>query len=339
MISQEVTPATISGTTEFNSTAEAEKVTRSALTSIPSQLMSSTRAGAEQTLKDFLAKPVLLSSTTWGAQIAGATLVTHDIPEVPLAINVFAEKVKGFLGFKGTAHLRVQVNGNKFQAGRLLVVFIPQGQVNGASPTQHVRSLMAATQLPRIELDLSSETEVEMEIPYISPTPFYNRVTGSGPMGQLKILVYSPIATGTGSTTAELTVWCSFSEVELAGPIAQMSSARPRRRKKNPTDEEKDAMGLSPISSGLSGLSRASDALSAIPVLSAFTAPAAWALDIMSGVASAFGYSKPSNAESSTKISSTWRTSMVPITIPVSVLTVRTRYLFYLVLQVQMLMK
>ena len=82
-------------------------------------------------VRDFLEKPVLLSTAQWSnVATANTMLINASLPQDAFAKDVYASKLKGFFGFRGTAVVRVQVNGNKFQAGRLLVVFIPQGKVS-----------------------------------------------------------------------------------------------------------------------------------------------------------------------------------------------------------------
>lgn len=297
-------------TTQFLNEADVKTVTRSMVTDVPAGLLSATRVGYSQEIHDFLAKPTLISAMTWSTQSAGDVLADVVIPETAFAASVYSEKLKGFLGFRGTAVLKLQVNGNKFQAGRLLMVFIPQGNVDKTYPDMRTRSLIAATQLPRVELDLSDDTEVTMEIPYISPTPFYDRVNNVGTMGRVRVLVYGPLKTGTGSLEVSASLWVHFENVELVAPTAQMDfTARPKRRAP-PTELEQRAMGQKPISGGLRLLSKAASSFARVPLLSSIAAPASWALECISGAAAAFGYSKPTSEEPVTKVSTAFQFHM-----------------------------
>lgn len=295
------TSAGIDGSTKFTSDAGVMVATRSELKSLPPSLYSATRVGYDQSsIYDFLAKPLLITTFQWNAGTTGE-LAYVTLPEIPFAVDMLESKLKGFLGFKGTAIVRVQVNGNRFQSGRLLCTFIPQAQVSGMMPKMRTRSLKALTQLPRVELDLANDTEVIMEVPYISPTPFYNLVTGEGPMGRFYVHVYCPLRAGTGVTHADVSIFVSFKDVELTAPAyTQSSRASPSR--KNPTEAELEATGEKPISSGLSKMASAAQDFSKIPMLSSVAGPASWALTAMSGVAAAFGYSKPSSETPITKV-------------------------------------
>lgn len=302
----------LSGTTQFLNEETVTVVTRDKLKTIPESLTLATRVGYDQGLHEFLAKPVELINFVWtGGTAAGASLGNTDLPEDALSNGVYSEKIRGFLGFRGTAVLRLQVNGNKFQQGRLLMVFVPQGQVSGVLPGERIRSLMAATQLPRVELDLSTDTEVVMEIPYISPTPFYNMQSGDGPMGRVYVLVYSPLLYGTGSSSAGVTLWCHFEKTELVAPAFWAQSGRPSRRKIDNSEKELQGMGIKPLSAGLAFASKAAASFAYVPTLSSIAAPASWFLNAMSGVASAFGYSKPSDESNSSKMIVTQNWSQV----------------------------
>lgn len=298
----------MTGTTQILNESGVKTVTRSHLSDIPGGLLASARVGYTQSsIYDFLAKPVRLSTVTWSTQTAGSLLINKVLPVDAFAQPVYANKLEGFLGFRGTAVIRVQVNGTKFQAGRLLVTFIPQGGVTGVRSGMRLRSLTAATQLPRVELDLATETEVIMEIPYVSPTPFYNFSDGTGSQGRTNVTVYSPIATGTGLATADVTMWVHFKDVELVAPaliVAQMSDRRPRaiKKNKNPSEQEQEGTDKGSISSGLLSMAKGASSFAKVPMLTALAGPASWALNCMAGVASAFGYSKPISEKEVTKV-------------------------------------
>lgn len=294
----------ISGTTQVLGEVGVKTVQRNHLHDVPEGLLSATRVGYSQSsIYDFLAKPVLLETFEWNTQNAGDVLVNKSLPQDAFSKDVYSSKLKGFLGFRGTAVVRLQVNGTKFQRGRLLMVFIPQGNVANSFPGMRLRSLKSATQLPRVELDLGTETEVVMEIPYISPTPFFNFNDSSGPIGRVAVLVYSSLSTGTGSAIADVSMWVSFKDVELVAPaVAQMNDRKPKKKVSNPSERESLAFEQKPLSGGLSLMAKAASSFAKVPLLSSIAGPASWALNCMAGAASAFGYAKPSTEDAVVKV-------------------------------------
>jgi len=292
-------------TTQILNEAGVKTVTRSQLSDIPQGLLKATQVGYDQSsIYDFFKKPVRLSTFEWNSQSAGSVLYNASLPQDVFSIPIYRDKLRGFYGFRGTMVIRVQVNGTKFQSGRLLLVFIPQGNVANSYPGMRLRSLRAATQLPRVELDLGTETEIIMEVPYVSPTPYYNLATQEGPYGRAALLVYEPLATGTGSAVADVTMWIHFKDVEMVTPAftAEMGDRRPKKKKiKNPSEQELEKMTDGPISGGLTMMAKAASSFAKVPLLTNLAGPASWALNCMAGVASAFGYSKPTSEEATTK--------------------------------------
>lgn len=184
----------------------------------------------------------------------------------------------------------MEVSGNIFQQGRLLCHFLPQGQVSGVYPGMRNRSLTAMTQQPRVELDLNCDSSVEMEVPYMSPFPYYSVYDQSGPWGKFYVTVYCALATGSsGSTTAEVTVYAWFKDVEMVTPTYITAQGRDK------SEEESKSLSGRTISSTLKTVSKVAGNLSKIPLLSSVAGPVAWASGILAGSAAAFGYSKPLN--------------------------------------------
>jgi len=117
-------------------------------------------------------------------------------------------------------------------------------------------------------------------------------------------LVYSPLATGTGTNTATISVWCHFKDVELVGPaVTQMDgSRRPVGKKVNPSEGELGNIESRPLSTALARLSSVASDYTKVPKLSAMAGPTSWVLNALSGAASAFGYSKPTTETAVIKV-------------------------------------
>lgn len=297
------------GTTQFVNDALSRVAVRTNVEGLPSSLLDATKTGISDDIHTFLAKPLLLSSGTWNTQIANDILTSVQTPTDLLAYDIFQQKVKGFLGFKATTIIKLQVNATKFQQGRLLMVFIPQGGVVGSYPGMRLRSLMAVTQLPRIEMDVSCDTEITMEIPYVSPSPYYNLVTEDNPVGKLYVVVYSPLLSGpSGADHVDYTLWGSFKDVEMVTPVFKPEMGRPG---KAPAVAESDAIGSNSLSSTLAGGAAVAKMFMGVPMLSNLMGPTNWFISAASKTASAFGYSKPSSEDAVTKMYNVEQFNMV----------------------------
>jgi hypothetical protein len=266
-------------------------IAKVSLTSLSENLLESGESGVSQRdLAQYLGKPYLLGQFIWDATFGpNEALLTYDLPKDLVTQPFFQEKLKGFQNLSATIEVRMAVNTNPFQQGRLMMVFNPLAQYPNMFPGMRGRSLMARTQLPKVELDVCKDTECVMEIPYISPVTHYNMATGDDPMGRLYIVVYSSLFSGANAPqTAEITIWARFKDVKLEVPSAVVPQGRD-----NTTEDEAAKMAQGTISRVLRTGSHIAASLAKIPTLSSIAAPTSWALGVASGVASAFGYSKP----------------------------------------------
>jgi len=264
-------------------------------------------------IKSFLARPMVCWQGSWATtKAAGTQLCGLNLPAVCMTPS-FKEKLRGFFGFRAKMVCRLQVNGQRFQQGRLIVSYLPQGSTMQAERINcAMSSLTLITQQPRIDLDLATETEVILEVPYVSPTLYFSLLDGTNDFGNFYVTVYSPLVVGSGASTVSCSVWCHFEDIEVIFPAAPglfTQSGVKRRQGRggasggsiDHTGQELQAAGLGPISGLAQRVSGAANILSEIPLISAFTAPAAWAAGIVGRAAGALGYSKPTIASVSGK--------------------------------------
>lgn len=290
------------------------------MTELDSGLLKSVREDRVHTLLDFLGRPTRMADGIWATTDAQNTeLLRIDLPEDAILSDMYAEKMTGFLGFRAKAVVRIQINAQRYQQGRLLLHYFPQGQVNTFRRDVALQSLNLKTQMPRVELDCSTSTEAILEMPYVSPTTHYNLIDGTGPIGTFMMCVYSPLfAGGGGSNTVSWTAWVHFEDVDLSFPtITNLSALRAKRLETvykaqggvrrnakrgkegaGPELVEKDAMANMPVAFALSKVSEVATTLGDVPLLSSVAKVVSWAADVGSKIASAFGWSNPRTGES-----------------------------------------
>lgn len=251
----------------------------------------------DHSIKSFLARPFkfssvpILPSHTPNSEVKSFFLYS-DLMNLPY----YKEKLHGVSGFRATTHFRVQTNANRFQQCRLLITFFP-GSVDSSIHATKNASLVARTQLPRVELDVNTTDEATLVVPYVSPYPFYAFGVGDTFMGHIGVSIYSPLLTGSGGENAfDMAVWLHFTDVELFWPSdVQPQSGATGGRYKNKHIEDEIPPKDRPVSSALNAISQASNALSGIPLLSSYVAPISWASGILSKTASSFGLCKPNS--------------------------------------------
>jgi hypothetical protein len=231
-------------------------------------------------------------------------LTSLNVPADILAVEPMASKTIGFKAFKATTKFRLMVNAERFMAGRIIMSFVPVGAMLGQRHAVTNNILQFVTQRPRVELDLSTDTECTLEVPYVNALTHYDLQTGEGSFGYLFINVYSPLVSVSGPSSVKCQLWTEFSDIDLAFP-ARPQSVRTGRKKRNlrlPSEVEASELGVGPVSSVLGAVSRASTVLTSVPLLAPYAMPLAWATNLLSNVASAFGWSNPTSSAAPKKV-------------------------------------
>jgi hypothetical protein len=279
---------------------------------INSSLLSAAHTGKEESIHDFLAKPFPLLSGVFQASDTSSTFVRplafYDI----LSQEPYASKLKGFMGFRGDMVLRLVVNANRFQAGRYILGLCPYGGTGNAkadaiSYGSRFANLTTITQLPHVEIDLSTQTTATFEFPY---NCLYSHVpvnatdySTTHSIGRIFIVPYVPLIATAGSTTAPFDLFVSFKNVDLAAPCYPQSG---KFRAKTNTESEQKAAGVGPVSGIAKGVGVLANTIGdLVPTLTSLTAPVSWACDIIAGVAKVFGWSNPVNLEHSQRVTET----------------------------------
>jgi hypothetical protein len=261
--------------------------------------------GFTQDLKAFLAKPFAIQKGVLQSTDAVNTFSYIATPSAIINQEPYVSKMKGFVGFRAKAVFRLQVNANRFQQGRYMLIWIPSG--GGSTTTNRgilwrnsrIATLYQRTQLPHVELDLCCDTEATLVVPYVSALNYFPvNSTGLsvGDTGTVFITPYVALSYASGSSTAAYTLWVHFEDVQLIAPTVPQSGKMFSKAKSN-TAREQASVGVGPVGSTLAKISKSSGILTQIPLLSAFAGPLSWATDIMSQAVNVFGWSRPINLQ------------------------------------------
>lgn len=295
----------VSSTTRFVSEANAVFVESDNVSRISKLFLSSSSSDENQSIKDFLAKPILIGNGSLASTDTVSTFPQIHFPYAPLSNALVADKLRGFLGFRATVVIKLQINANRFQQGRYMFCFVQSG---GASTQNtrgalrylsHTNTKQARSQLPKIELDLACDSEGTMKIPFTSVMNYYpmrnNTVnTGFGSWGTAQLFPYVALTAPTGSSTCSYFLWAHFEDVELIS-AACPQSGRMMTGKKSRSEKEAQSQSVGPITSSLIKIRDASSLLKPVPFISDYAGGLSWLADIGANAASVFGWSKPRN--------------------------------------------
>nr|ULF99864.1 MAG: putative capsid polyprotein [Cripavirus sp.] len=292
-------------------------------------LSMTTREERTHNIIDFLQRPIIIQTGLWASSVAAETqLYTANFPETLISNAMYQDKLTGFVGLRATLVIKVQVNSQPFQQGRLMLQYYPYAQYMPNRVSLVNSTLQGRSGCPRTDLDLSVGTEIEMRIPYVSPHVYYNLITGQGSFGAIYLVVYSQLrdqVSGTGSV--EYTVWAHLEDVDVQYPTGAniftgsspnfISEARKlasgnytqddaynlyakAKFKKRPAKifaqggvELKQLKDNASPSVGIGQISEGMNTLSRIPILgNMFTRPA-WISAAASNIFKILGFSKP----------------------------------------------
>lgn len=253
------------------------------------------------TILEYCAKPRIIQQRTWTpAQAAGVSILSAPIASFPSyfagAQPAFLDKLTGFTGIRYTTNIKIVMNANPFQAGKLRFIYYPNGGPTRGKYDAHVATRMSLSQMPGAELT-TMEKCLEISIPFLSYQE-YREMTAT-PIDPLlmDLHVFSPLVNGPNATrpNVSVTMWMWLTDVELFGtstvqPQSKMTGKK-RIGRHVASEEER------PLSSWLGATSRLATSMSSVPIISGIAGPTAVWTKYAAGVANAFGYSRPVQGE------------------------------------------
>lgn len=248
-------------------------------------------------LRDFLARPISVANGSFTtSQLRNDIIYNQDILGLVVNQPVWYDKLKGFRNIRANIRFRLVINAMPFQAGMVMLKWAPP-LVGDLAPARTTNTT-TSSQLPGVMVNFR-DTMGECVVPYRSPYMYVNFFDTASSWGRVYIIIYSPLATGSGSeTSCEYTLWMSMEDVELEVPMVPQSSTSkkvPRsKRVMRPVVSDTEANGgEGPVSKVLGGLGRVASGLGHIPPLAPLMGSVQWFMNAAQGFASSLGWSKP----------------------------------------------
>lgn len=258
-------------------------------------------------IADFLAKPRIIASGSFlGSNAVGDILYTSSISSALTSQTLWLDKLKGYNLVRGTACVKIVFNANPFQAGRLILSFLPCYKHLLTSNSHYGRmkrgTINQVTVNPNVEMDLK-DSSMEMEIPYNTPYAFFDIAQDLYDWGTIWLQVLSPLKTGpTGPTFSDYVIYLSFKDVELSAPTfapeADNTTGIPSGTSKRVLrKEQKMRRNKGFFEDTLDKVGDVGEILSDVPVIGGVADFVGGVANIGSAISSIFGWSKPVSAE------------------------------------------
>lgn len=221
-----ISPTLVSDTTVFNTDGDSRPVEPVYKPSLTNLLDSATCSTSENsTLLDFIKRPYVIDYGLWNDS-SDVIIHSSDWPDRFLTIPDFRAKVQGFLGLRGKIRFQLTVNSEPFQAGRLMMFYIPYAQYSRNKATAIVSTKTGHSGCPNAQLDIATQSECSLTMDMISPHTYYNLVTAQGSFGTLYISSYGNLNDISGKGVS-WTLTASMVDPELSIPTRAPLSINP----------------------------------------------------------------------------------------------------------------
>jgi len=229
-------------------------------------------------IAEFLARPLLIATVTMGTPATVTPWATF------LTNPAVAAKIRNAYLIRGNMHMRFIPQADAYTYGLALV-----------TPTIHGKLCDPYSSDYGAMLDIATQKEVELVTPYFGEVPFI-RVPDAGTATQFSYNIASAVGPFSSNTatppTVTISVYAWITDLDMRIPYAQMFMSGVSWVNRNIPAEEKP-MGL--VSKPMGAIARAANVLEEVPLIGGIAKTAGMVANAIGGIASFFGFSKPTN--------------------------------------------
>jgi hypothetical protein len=274
-------------------------------------------------INEVLARPYLVDDihlSVPGTALASAITIppptqvfvsTIDLPSRILADPNKITKLEYFRYFTADMKIRIETNAQPYMSGKFWIFYNPYPDLKMQGTELTTASLPCITSYPGIEYDINQMSNAEISIPFIS----YERAFDlEDPQDYCRLYIsqLTTIKDVTTETNLRMRVYGWFENIKVFG--ASSHSNAPTAYIQNKIKEYQQILnaqiqinnnaeqGSGPISGIASSVSKAAGALKGLPVIGEMSGTVSFVSDIVSKVASIFGFSRPTSTSEVCKI-------------------------------------
>nr|QJI52120.1 MAG: structural polyprotein [Dicistroviridae sp.] len=252
----------------------------------------------------FLGREQLVSSFTWSPSASRPQNILTSLQNSSRLIptgtmtSMLKDKLDGFTSFRGTCVLRLEINSQPFQCGRLLMVAVPMPTLLGGRKDFIFKTITTAQAVNHVQIDISKQTEVILRVPFVSPYNSYDLIENIFDWAEIQILVYSPLnVVEQADPGLNCLLWAKYEDIVLGAPTSaklgsqvKQQSGKVGNSSSAPTQASPQQVKKTRAQEAITGLSNR--------IIGAGTQVVSGLAGAALGVANLFGWSKPLPAES-----------------------------------------
>lgn len=247
---------------------------------------------SESDLKNFLSRPVLISSLTWSM----GSVMSLGIDPWQQYFNKASikKKIDNYYLFRGNLRLKFVINASPFFYGAALVSYRPMVNFDPApirdSGAAQSWDYILKSQRPHVWLYPQNNQGASMTLPFLWHKEWLDLTSNQDllNMGRLQVESVVDLLNANGVTTASVNIscyaWCE--NVEISGPTVGLA-----------LQAKKDEYGDGVISAPASAIARAAGELASIPIIAPFATATQVGASAVSKIARLFGFTNPPNLE------------------------------------------
>mgnify|MGYP003572747217 FL=1 len=245
----------------------------------------------DASLENFFSRPIKISEEEWGT---GTTLSYSVDPWESYWQNKrVINRISNYKLLRATMHVKVVINGNGFQYGRLMVSYQPQERWDTLSGVSGLirEDLVQLSQMPHIFLDPTTSTGGSMKLPFFHYENYLDIVgTEWSRFGKLHIRTLNELKHANGASdkvTVSIFAWAE----DVSFNVLTSNSPDQLTPQSGVEIDEGNKHGV--ISGPATKVAKAAGMLENVPYIGPFASATSMAAGLTSDVAKVFGYCRP----------------------------------------------
>lgn len=252
---------------------------------------------SDTSLANFFSRPIKIREEEWST----STSLNFDIDPWTLYFGNprVSNRMTNYNLCKANLHVKVVINGNGFQYGRMMVSYLPLADYDNMSTMAALipQDLIQASQCPHIFLDPTTSLGGELKLPYFDFQDSIKIPDGGWlQLGHLYFRTLNNLKHANGATdVVTITVFAWAEDVSMSVLTSiDAASISPQ------SSEIDEANSKGFISGPATTVSRYASMLSGVPYIAPYAKATEIGASAVSSMAKVFGYSRPSVTSSPT---------------------------------------
>jgi hypothetical protein len=268
---------------------------------------------SDTTLENFFSRPVKVAEEEWST----STSQSFDIDPWSLYFDNprVANRLTNFNLLKCNLKVKVVINGNGFQYGRMLVNYLPYEDYDPLSSNASLvrEDLIQASQQPHIFLDPTTSLGGEMKLPFFLHTNYLSiPYSNWSQMGKMYFRTLNQLKHANGATdvvTISVFAWAEDVSMSVLTSLDQ-NTLTPQ------SGETEEANKTGMISGPATSIAKFAAYLTGVPYIAPFALATEIGANAVAAMAKIFGYSRPNITKTAEPYRPTQISSLALTTVP-----------------------